>query len=80
MKWKHLLFWPGFILSIVIAHHIQPAGTDVFIIVGLIIFTWQVVDWKFMSAERWAALVAGYKKRHGIPQDQPHKVDSFLRK
>jgi len=80
MKWKDFVFWLGFILSIVIAHHNEPIGTDVFIVVLLTIFIWQVIDWNFMSAERRAALVAGYKTRHGIPQDQPHKADSFLRK
>jgi hypothetical protein len=52
----------------------------VFAVVCLIILAWHVIDWKFMSRERRAALVAGFKKRHGIPQDQPHKVDSILRK
>jgi hypothetical protein len=80
MTWKDFVSWLGIILSLVMAHHVQPAGTDVFIVVLLIIFIWQVIDWNFMSAERRAALVAKYKTRHGIPQHQPHKVDSFLRK
>jgi hypothetical protein len=39
-----------------------------------------VIDWKLMSRERRAAVVADFKKKRGIPQDQPHKVDSFLKK
>jgi hypothetical protein len=80
VKWTDWLVWIGLTFSIVIAHRNQPVGTDVFIIVCLIILIWRVVEWKFMSAERRAALVADYKTMHGIPQDQPHKVDSFLKK
>jgi hypothetical protein len=80
MKWKDLASGLGLILSLAVAHHVQPVGTDVFLVVLLITFIWQVIDWNFMSAERRAALVTNYKTRHGIPQDQPHKVDSILRK
>jgi hypothetical protein len=50
MKWKDLVSCVGLIFSIAIARDIQPAGTDVFIVVGLIIFIWRVIDWNFMSA------------------------------
>jgi hypothetical protein len=80
MKWKDPLTWLGIILSLAIAHHNEPVGTDVFLIVLPIIFIRQLIDWNFMSAERRAALVANYKRRHGIPQDQPNEADSLLRK
>ena len=67
-------------LLLVPAHHFEPEATDVFEVVCLIILAWHVIGWKIMSRERRAALVAGFRKRHGIPQDQPHKVDSILRK
>jgi hypothetical protein len=50
------------------------------IVVCLFTLAWHVIGWKFMSREGRAALVAGFKKRHGIPLDQPHKVDSILKK
>jgi hypothetical protein len=80
MKWKELASGLCLMLLLVVAHHFEPEATDVFVVVCLVILAWHVIDWKFMSRERRAALVAGFKKRHGIPQDQPHKVDSILRK
>jgi hypothetical protein len=80
MKWKELAGGLCLILLLVPAHHFEPEATGVFVVVYIIILAWHVIDWKFMSRERRAALVASFKKRHGIPQDQPHKVDSILRK
>jgi hypothetical protein len=80
MKWKELAIGLCFIFLLVLAHYFEPEATDVFVVVCLVIFVWHVLGWKLMSRERRAALVAGFKKRHGIPQDQPHKVDSFLKR
>jgi hypothetical protein len=80
MKWKELASTLCFVLLLVLEHHFAPEATDVLMVVCLIIFAWHVIDWKFMSRERRAAVVAGFKKKRGIPQDQPHKVDSFLKK
>jgi hypothetical protein len=70
----------GVLLSLALAHHFRPEGTDVFIALCIIIAVWQVLDWKWMSTGRRAELLAKYKARHGIPIDQPHKVDEFLKK
>jgi hypothetical protein len=80
MSWKAITVGTCTALLLVLARHFEPEATDVFVVVCLIILVWHVIDWKFMSRERRAALVAGFKKRHGIPQDQPHKVYSILRK
>jgi hypothetical protein len=80
MTWKALAGSLSQVLLLVIAHHFEPEATDVFIVVCLIIFIWHVIGWKLMSRERRAALVAGFKVRHGIPPDVSHKVDTLLKK
>jgi hypothetical protein len=79
-KWKQWANGLCLVLLLILAHHFQPEGTDVFVVVCLFVLVWHVIGWKFMSREGRAALVAGFKKKHGIPQDQPHKVDSILKK
>jgi hypothetical protein len=80
MKWKTKASALGLLLLLVLEHHFEPEATDLLITILVIVFAWHVIDWKLMSRERRAAIVAGFKKKRGIPQDQPHKVDSFLKK
>jgi hypothetical protein len=58
----------GFLLSLALAHHFRPEGTDIFIVLCIVIAVWHVLDWKFMSAERRAALIAKFKTRHVSPR------------
>jgi hypothetical protein len=79
-KWKTTASALGLLLPLVLAHQFEPEATDLLIAILVVVFAWHVIDWKLMSRRRRAALVARFKERHGVPQDQPHKVDSFLRK
>lgn len=79
-KWTEWASGLSLVLLLILAHHFQPKAIDVFIVVCIVILAWHVIGWKVMSPEKRAALVAGFKKRHGIPQDQPRKVDSILKK
>jgi hypothetical protein len=70
-RWKELASGLCLMLLLVLAHHFEPEATDVFVVVFLIILAWHVIDWKFMSRERRAALVAGFKKGMAYPRINP---------
>ena len=58
----------------------EPIATGLFLIILVVILVWHVIGWKTMSREKRAKLAFDFKTRHGIPQNQPHKVDELLRK
>jgi hypothetical protein len=77
--WKESASGLCLVLLLVLSHHFEPEAADVFLVVCLIVAVWHVLGWKFMSRERRAEVIAGFKAKKGIPQGQTHKVDLFLK-
>jgi hypothetical protein len=79
-KFKNYFSLACFLAILVVGHHFDPIATDLFAAVFALILVGFGLQIYFMPIERKHANIANYKARHGIPINQPHKVDEILKK
>ena len=61
-------------------HRYDPIGADVLGVLLVIIVLGLALRIYFASTKSKRESIAKFKTRHGIPLDEPHKVDEMLKK
>jgi len=62
----------------IVGYHYQPIATLLFAIFFAVISIFTVLQIYFMPVKAKLEAIAKTKARHGIPLDQPHKIDKIL--
>jgi hypothetical protein len=79
IKYKTFLSLPLQLALFLVWHHYDPIGADVMGIVLVIFVLGFVLRIYFWPIESKYESIAKFKTKHGIPLDQPHKVDEILK-
>jgi hypothetical protein len=64
---------------LLVGYHYQPIATVGFIILFALVLLYVGLQVYFMPVKAKLKSIAKVKARHGIPLDQPHKVDMILK-
>jgi hypothetical protein len=78
-KYKPYLSCLYLVVLLFVGYYYQPIETVVFAIFFALFMLCMWLRIYFMPVKTKRAGIAKLKARHGIPLDQPHKVDSMLK-
>jgi len=79
IKYKTFLSLSCQLALFLVWHYFDPIGADFLGIFFVIIFLGLALRIYFAPIKSKQESIAKYKARHGIPLDQPHKVDEILK-
>jgi hypothetical protein len=78
-KLKPYLSYLYLVVFFIVGYHYQPIATVGFAILFALILIFLGLQIYFMPVKAKLESIAKLKARHGIPLDQPHKVDMILK-
>ena len=78
-KYRTLLNSLLLVGAFLITHRYNPVVADLFAVFLVVIFLYTGLHIYFMPVQSKLKAIAKYKKRHGLPLDQPHKADEILK-
>ena len=78
-KYKPYLSYLYLVVFVVVGYHFLPIATVGFAILLALVLLYVGLNIYFMPVKAKLESIAKLKARHGIPLDEPHKVDMILK-